>query len=130
MDTKKNLGIWMDHSIANLFDLKTKKRQSIKSEFTFKTKEDALKRSENLMHNKEQQMHEAFYKKITNEILKYDNILLFGPTNAKVELHNYLDQDLHFKDIKIMVESSDKLTDNEKDAFMKVHFENHPYTLS
>ena len=130
MDTKKNLGIWMDHSIANLFDLKTKKRQSIKSEFTFKTKEDALKRSENLMHNKEQQMHEAFYKKIANEILKYDNILLFGPTNAKVELHNYLDKDLHFKDIKIMVESSDKLTDNEKDAFMKVHFENHPYTLS
>ena len=130
MDTKKNLGIWMDHSIANLFDLKTKKRQSIKSEFTFKTKEDALKRSENLMHNKEQQMHEAFYKNIADEILKYDNILLFGPTNAKVELHNYLDQDLHFKDIKIMVESSDKLTDNEKDAFMKVHFENHPYTLS
>ena len=41
----------MDHSIANLFDLKTKKRHSIKSEFTFKTKEDALKRSENLMHN-------------------------------------------------------------------------------
>lgn len=130
MDTKKNLGIWMDHSIANLFDLKTKKRHSIKSEFTFKTKEDALKRSENLMHNKEQQMHEVFYKNIANEILKYDNILLFGPTNAKVELHNYLDKDLHFKDIKIMVESSDKLTDNEKDAFMKVHFENHPYTLS
>jgi stalled ribosome rescue protein Dom34 len=130
MDTKKNLGIWMDHSIANLFDLKTKKRHSIKSEFTFKTKEDALKRSENLMHNKEQQMHEAFYKNIADEILKYDNILLFGPTNAKVELHNYLHKDLHFKDIKIMVESSGKLTENEKDAFMKVHFENHPYTLS
>ena len=75
-------------------------------------------------------MHEAFYKNIADEILKYDNILLFGPTNAKVELHNYLDKDLHFKDKKIMVESSDKLTENEKDAFMKVHFENHPYTLS
>jgi hypothetical protein len=33
-------------------------------------------------------------------------------------------KDLHFKDIKIDIEPADKMTDNEKDAFVKNHFEN------
>ena len=74
------------------------------------------------MHNKEQQMDEAYYKKIGAAILNYQHVLLFGPTHAKSELHNYLKKDLHFKDIKIDVESTDKMTDNEKDAYVKNHF--------
>ncbi|MDZ4681963.1 MAG: hypothetical protein SH848_08280 [Saprospiraceae bacterium] len=123
MEPQKKLGIWMDHSTANLIDLNSKENcHSISSKFTFNAKEEALSRSESLMHNKEQQMHEAYYKEIADEILKYDNVLLFGPTNAKSELHNYLNKDLHFKDIKIDIESADKMTDNEKDAFVKNHF--------
>jgi len=48
---------------------------------------------------------------------------LFGSTNAKTELHNYLEKDMHFKDIKICIEPADKMTDNQKDAFVKRHFE-------
>ena len=125
MKTNNNLGIWMDHSTANLIALDSNKNKpSIASKFTSETKEEALNRSEILMHNKRQQMHEKYYKKISSEILKYNNVLLFGPTNAKVELHNYLNKDLHFKDIKIDIESADKMTDNEKDAFVKNHFQN------
>jgi len=124
MNTNKNLGIWMDHSAANLIDFKAKSNGStIESKFTTTTKEEALQKGENLMHNKEQQMNESFYKKIAAEILKYDHVLIFGPTNAKTELRNFLKKDLHFKDIKIDVESADKMTDNEKDAFVKNHFE-------
>ena len=125
METKNNLGIWMDHSIAQLININsTNKSRAINSKFTSDTKEEALIRSEILMHNKRQQMHEKFYEEIGSEILKYNHILLFGPTNAKVELHNYLNKDLHFKDIKIDIEPADKMTDNEKDAFVKNHFEN------
>jgi stalled ribosome rescue protein Dom34 len=125
MKTQKNLGVWMDHATANLIDLNSKKHShSIVSEFTFNTKEEALNRSENLMHNKRQQMHGAYYKEIADVILKYDNVLLFGPTNAKTELHNYLNTDLHFKDIKIDIQSADKMTDNQQDAFVKNYFEN------
>jgi len=114
----------MDHSTACLIALSANKNNhSITSNFTSDTKEEALGRSETIMHNKEQQMQEAYYKEIADEILKYDHVLLFGPTNAKLELHNYLSKDLHFKDIKIDVESADKMTDNEKDAFVKKHFE-------
>ena len=123
MDTTKKLGIWMDHSKADLIDLDSKeKKRSILSKFTFDTKEEALQRSENLMHNKEQQMHEAFYKEIASEILKYDRVVLFGPTNAKTELFNYLGKNLHVKEIDIDVETKDKMTDNEKYAFTKAHF--------
>lgn len=123
MKAIKNLGIWMDHSDANLIDLNTESDNgSIKSKFTSSTKETALQKGENLMHNKEQQMHEAYYKEIAATILKYDHVLLFGPTNAKTELNNFVKKDLHFKDIKIDVESADKMTDNEKRAFVKNHF--------
>lgn len=124
MKSKKKIGVWLDHSIANFIDLASKKdNHSISSQFTFDTKEEALNRSENLMHNKRQQMQEAYYKNVADEILKYDHVLLFGPTNAKTELHNYLKNDLHFKDKKIDVESADKMTDNQQVAFVKDHFE-------
>lgn len=125
MKTQKNLGIWMDHSTANLIDLdSTKNTESIVSNFTTNTKEDALNKSESLMHNKRQQMNEAYYKEIADKILKYNNVLLFGPTNANVELHNYLNKDLHFKNIKIEVASADKMTGNQQVAFVKKYFAN------
>lgn len=124
MKNEKNLGIWMDHSSANLIDLNAKENNlKIESKFDFDTQEEALKRSEKTMHNKRQQMHEAYYKEIADEILKYNHVLLFGPTDAKTELHNYINKDLHFKDIKICTETADKMTDNQKDAFVKSHFE-------
>jgi hypothetical protein len=123
MKTTKKLGIWMDHSTAHLIDVHSeKKHHSINSKFNFSTREEALSRSEKLMHNKEQQMHEAFYEQIGDEILKYTHVLLFGPTDAKTELFNYLTRDSHFKDIQIDVEAADKMTDNEKVAFVKKHF--------
>jgi len=123
MKKNNNLGIWMDHSAANLIDINSKNEcRSIVSNFNSETKEEALNTSESLMHNKRQQMQEKFYKKIGSEILKFRHVLLFGPTNAKVELHNYLNKNLHFKNIKIDIESSDKMTDNEQIAFVKRHF--------
>ena len=119
----KNLGIWLDHSHAYFFDVQEENNNcSITSEFTFGVKEEALSRSEDVMHNKEQQMHQAYYKEIAAKILKYEHLLLFGPTNAKTELHHYLNKDAHFKDIKIDVEPADKMTDNEKKAFVLHHF--------
>jgi len=123
MKAHNNLGIWMDHSTAHLIDLSADENShSISSKFTFTVKAEALSRNEDIMHNKEQQMQGAYYKEIADEILKYDHVLLFGPTNAKSELHNYLDKDLRFKHIKIDIESADKMTDNQKEAFVKNHF--------
>jgi hypothetical protein len=124
MNNTKQLGIWMDHSEANLIDLNEAENcYTIDSKFTYEVKDEAIRNSEHVMHNKEQQMHEAFYKEIGSVILKYDDVLLFGPTKAKTELHNYLQKDSHYKNIKIEVEAADKMRDNEKNARVKSHFE-------
>ena len=123
MDTK-NIGIWMDHSVAHLMDLAndTITTRSIKSGFTHQQKTHALGRNENLMHNKEQHQQSDYYKKIADAIKDYSNILLFGPTTAKDELLNLLKLDRHFEKTKIEVKHADKMTENQQNAFVKKHF--------
>ncbi|UAM98186.1 hypothetical protein K8354_18225 [Polaribacter litorisediminis] len=122
--TQKNLGIWMDHSTANLIDLKSKKRSySISLDRTSNINDDGLIKSERGIHNRKQELQEAYYKEIAEVILKYNHVLLFGPTDAKMTLFNYLINDFHFKDIKIDVEVVDKMTENQQVAFVKNFFE-------
>jgi hypothetical protein len=74
------------------------------------------------MHNKEQQAQHKFHKQIADKICKYDNVLLFGPTDAKLELKNYLNDDVHFKNKQIIVQTADQMTENEKNAYVTNHF--------
>jgi hypothetical protein len=125
METKNNIGVWMDHSIAILIKENTDiDGYSILSKFDFQTKEEALNKSEKLMHNKEMHMQDAFYKKIALALKDYDNVLLFGPTDAKKELFNILKKDAHYADVNIEIESPDKLTINERNAFVRNHYKN------
>jgi hypothetical protein len=55
METVKNLGIWMNHSSAHLINLKDEMK-NINSKFDFDVQDEDLRKNENLMHNKSQQM--------------------------------------------------------------------------
>ena len=120
----KNIGIWMDHSSANLMEFTTDpiETRTLESEFTHQVKEESLNKSERGMHQKEQHEQSAFYKKLGEVIRNYEEVLLFGPTNAKVELLNILRADHRFEKIKIEVEQTDKMTENQQHAFVKEHF--------
>jgi hypothetical protein len=124
MKTEKKIGIWMDHSNANLIEFSSdaKETTTISSDFTSQDKGETLERSENVMHNKEQQKQTTFYKNIANVIREFDEVLLFGPTNAKVELHNLLKENHLYNDIKIEVQNTDKMSDKDKHTFVKNHF--------
>jgi hypothetical protein len=125
MENKNNIGLWMDHSVAVVINENTDiESYSILSKFDFQTKEETLNKNEKLMQNKEQHMQDAFYKEIALAIKDYDNVLLFGPTNAKKELFNILKKDSHFNNVNIEIESTDKLSINERNAFVKNHFKN------
>lgn len=122
---KENIGIWMDHSTANLIELTNEGiiKSNIVSSFTHQEKEHSLSKNENLMHNKEQHQQSKYYSKIKDAIKDYKHVVLFGPTTAKSELLNLLKTDRHFENVKIDVEQTDKMTDNEQHAFVKNHFE-------
>ena len=126
MKTQKKLGIWMDHANAHLMeftphDVETK---TIGAKYTNEA-DPGLSKGESLMHNREQHQESAYYKGLGKEIANYDEVLLFGPTDAKVELFNLLKADTHFEKIKIEVEQADKMTDNQQHAFVKEYFTRH-----
>jgi stalled ribosome rescue protein Dom34 len=124
MTPKKQIGIWMDHSIAHISEMKdnTFISRIVKSEFTHTEKEQSLGRSENLMHHKEQHQQSSYYKKITEVLKDYNEIVLFGPTTAKNELLNLLKADHHFENKKIEVRQTDKMTENQQHEFVRNYF--------
>ena len=120
----KRLGIWMDHANAHLMEFASNaiKSKTLSSDFTHQDKEHTLSRSENQMHNKEQHQQREYYEKLGEVIRNYEEIILFGPTDAKVELFNVLRANHLFGKIKIDIEQTDKMTENQQRAFVKNHF--------
>lgn len=125
MKTVKNLGIWMDHSIAHIIEFTDQWNEikTIESNFTHQDKVESIVKSESIMHNKEQQFQAGFYKKLEDLILNYNNVLLFGPTNAKKELFNTIEKDHRFANIKIEIKEADKMNLNQKIVLVTNYFD-------
>ena len=114
----------MDHSVANLMELTSGKMvtNTIETGFTHQMKEDTLNKGETHMHNSEQHMNNAYYKKLGDIIKDYDEVILFGPTTAKDELLNLLKADHQFEKTDIKVKHADKMTENQQHAFVREYF--------
>ncbi len=125
MTTEKCLGIWMDHAAAHLieFDSGSRGVTVVLSRFTHQVKAESLNKGEKLMHNKEQHLESEYYHGLGRIIQKYDKVILFGPTDAKVELYNLLMADHQFGKTKIKVQKADKMTENQQHAFVRAYFE-------
>lgn len=132
MKTQKQLGIWMDHSKANIMELLNNKviSKTLESTPAFPEQVENLRLDESLMHSKEQIENADFYKELSIVIKGYNDVLLFGPTDAKTELFNLLKNNRQFDKIKISVQPADKLTENQQEAFVKDFFNNHRDTVN
>lgn len=119
------LGIWLDHASANImaYSPDTMETETLDSQFTNQEKLHSLSKGESNMHNKEQQLQHSYYKALGEVISGYESVLLFGPTDAKTELFNFLRADHRYDAIKIEVQPADKMTDNQQHAFVKAFFE-------
>ena len=123
MTKTKNLGIWMDHASAHVMEIADPMVINIVvCESTHEEKEKTLQKGESMMHNKNQQQLGEYYKSLGETIKKFDDVLLFGPTDAKTELLNILKADLSFSKIKIETRQTDKMTENQEQAFVKEYF--------
>ncbi|MDZ4681999.1 MAG: hypothetical protein SGI94_16285 [Saprospiraceae bacterium] len=121
---KKTLGIWMDNSSAHLMEFAndTIETTVLDSKFTHQEKLDSLSKSEKGMHNKEQHAQAAYYKSLSETIRDYDQVLLFGPTNAKDELYNTFKDNPLFKEVAVFLLPADKMTENQEQAFVRDYF--------
>jgi hypothetical protein len=123
MNNIRKLGIWMDHSNAYLMELTNDITvQRVVSELANHETEFNFYKGEKLIHKKEQHLQLSYYKKIGEIIKKYQNVVLFGPTDAKNELLNQIKTDHLFEDIKIEVKNSDKMTEDQMQTFVRDYF--------
>jgi hypothetical protein len=126
MTNAKYLGIWMDHSSAKLMEYTAEpiETKTIESEFTHQVKELSLNKGEKHMHNKEQHQQSEYYKKLGDVIANYNEVLIFGPTDAKVELFNLLKAEQRFAKVKIEIKQADKMSEHHQHTFVKEYFYN------
>lgn len=126
MKTEKKLGIYMDHSMANLIEYTNEAIEvnNINIDFSFQDKKESLTKSESLMHNKEQQKQGAFYENLSQKIMDYDWVILFGTTNAKTEFFNIVNENSRFSKVKIRMKNTDKMTKNQQKEFVNNYFFN------
>jgi stalled ribosome rescue protein Dom34 len=124
MKKVKRIGIWMDHSSANLMEFTSDpiKTTVIASKFTHQEKEHSLEKGESQMHNKEQHQQAEYYNKLGEIIRNYEEVILFGPTDAKTELFNLLRANHLFAKIKIEIQQTDKMTEFKQHEFVKEYF--------
>jgi ADP-heptose:LPS heptosyltransferase len=114
----------MDHSNAHLMEYTSDsiETKTLESKFTHQEKEETLVKSEKTMHNNEQHEDAEYYKKLGETIKDYDEVILFGPTSAKMELYNILKSDHRFAKIKIETKQTDKMTESQLHSFVKDYF--------
>lgn len=124
MKKTKQLGLWMDHSNAIFMELLNDSitEKYVISDFNHTEKDLSLRKNEHLMHNKENQLQASYYKQISDKIRDYDEVLIFGPTNAKDEMYNLIKNDNLFANIKIEVRNSDKMSAIAMQDYVRGYF--------
>jgi len=126
MKSTKQLGIWMDHSTAHLVKISngTIETNTIESqpEVQADADEQIVYKDESHSLNKEKRQLSTYYKELGDQILENDEVVLFGPTEAKSELVNLLKENHLFDKIKIEVKPADKMTEVQRNIFVKEYF--------
>jgi len=125
MRTKKILGIWMDHSIAHLTELSDGAfvTKAIGSKPGLQTDAADLQyKDDSHLLSKEQGQLAAYYRKLSDASLGFEEVILFGPTEAKNELANIMKENHLFEKINIVIKPADKMTESEQHDFLKAFF--------
>ncbi|MFE3867239.1 hypothetical protein ACFX5E_04010 [Flavobacterium sp. LS2P90] len=124
MKRRKRLGIWMDHSIAHLMEFTNKhfEIKTIESKLTNEVKDENLSKSESQIRNKKKKILLDYYMKLSEAIKDYEQVILFGPADAKIEFFDLLSEDIRFLKIKFEIKNTDKMNENQQHAFVQEYF--------
>lgn len=114
----------MDYSTANLieYNLDSYEIKSIDSGCSSQEKNEVLDISESQTNHKEYQQLSNYFKRIAEQVKDYNELVLFGSTDAKIELFAVLKEEEPYKKIKIEIKNTDKMTENQKKYFVKNFF--------
>ena len=124
MTAARKLGIWMDPSTAHVMEFAAYPivTKTILLSVDPAEKNYGFGKNEIMMHNKEKHRQKEYYNKLGDVIKQYSDVILFGPTEAKVELFNRLTKEPAFDNTRIKIEHADKMTENQQHAFVRDYF--------
>lgn len=131
MIKKKKLGIWMCQGNFHLIEYNN--NEPVDKSNLPKINNDEINSSEPILKFSEVQKAEIFrkqeiFKKLTDSIINYDEIILFGPIDAKKELLNYIETNLSAPLPVIEIKQTELMTEEEQTAFVRNHFLHHNET--
>ena len=113
----------MDSQIAMLI---SKTTDDSESEFDVQNKVKAKDyhggKGEHGSNNADQANSKHYYKDIAHLLLPFDEIFIFGPGQAQEEFQNFLKEDAHFNNKKIIIDTAERLSDPQMIAKVKAYF--------
>ena len=120
MKNPKKLGIWMDHSMAHVMEFTDEHFEvnTIESEYPLKGQHQQTTAITQAQRNKQYK----YYKKLGEIIKDYYQVILFGPTDAKIELFNLLSDDARFVKIQVEIKKTDRMTRKQLHSFVNEYF--------
>ncbi len=123
MSEKKLAGLWIDNEKAIVV-----KNHDAQNAFKFflcspvKHEKQHGNSSENAGNNAEQTTKTKFFKEIDHLIENSQELFITGPGKIQEELKNYLHDTAQFKNLKITLESSQQMSDEQVLETVKQHY--------
>ena len=120
MKKETQIGVWMDQAGAYLMEFTTKpfEIQTVVREFSIEDKKKYPFKTTKTAH----QNRHIYYNQIAKAILKYDEIILFGPSDTKFDFFKFLSEDERFFKLKIQIIETDKMDVNDQHQFINDYF--------
>lgn len=117
---KTHAGLWIDGKQGLIIG------QDGTDDFSVLTKVDLTESqsggSEHAMNNGKKTEQGKYFKELTQHLVSYDEILIFGPGQSQEQLQHHLQNDVQFNNKKITIDSSERLTDPQMIAKVRDFF--------
>lgn len=120
MGEVKKLGIWMCHSNVHLVEY----TNEIPDPLLLKevAENHLIETSEATRQNEAFHIQTESFKKLGTAIENYSEVLLFGPIDVKLEFLKFLKADTRFDQIKIDVQQTNEMSEDQQQVFVSKHF--------
>lgn len=116
----KKLGIYIDQSSANLIELTVDILEKKSADAL--TEKHLEEHNENHIEFKESHLQNYYFKKLSECILYYNEVLLFGTSNAINKLFDMISYDNRFYNINIAIKPTDTMTYKQQNDFVSDFF--------
>ncbi len=123
---RQHAGVWLDNDKAIIItNTKGNENGDYAIQDNVKARESQSGGSEHSINNAKQSDTLKYFKSVSNLLLNYDEILIFGPGKSQEQFQNHLQGNTQFKSKNITVDSAEHLTEPQMIAKVRDFFKTH-----